>query len=287
MVWLVVGFLLKTTLYPVQAQNPTYRIMTFNIRYDNPADSLNSWHHRRDKVKDLIEYHQADLVGMQEALYHQVMFLDSTLQEFDWVGVGRNDGYHAGEFNPVFYNKNEFRLQNQGTFWLSETPDKPGSKGWDAACPRICTWASFLEKKTQKTFFVFNTHLDHQGTIARIRGTEIIINHIQSTYHEMPVIFIGDFNSLKGSAPYQLITYWDNPVRLKDTRFMAEENPYGPETTFIGFEPHFDNHLIIDHIFVNDLFHIKRHVIISDRFGSRFPSDHLPVLIEINFKSNQ
>ena len=143
------------------AQKPM-NVVTYNIRYNNPDDKENSWPNRRDDVLKLLKGHKADIFDVQEALYDQVMDLKDGMKGFDYVGVGRDDGNINGEFSAIFYNSNRYVLLENGTFWLSKTPKIP-SKSWDAALNRICTWARLRELETHKTFYVFNTHFDHQG----------------------------------------------------------------------------------------------------------------------------
>jgi len=267
-----------------QAQENMMRIMSFNIRFANPGDGAHAWKHRKNFVADVIEYNNAAIIGVQEALEGQVHELDSMLINHEWFGVGREDGKNKGEFNPVFYNSHRFELLKNNTFWLSETPSRPGSMGWDAACPRIVTWARFKDKTNGQHFYLFNTHFDHQGTIARLRSAEIIIDSIQAIAGNYPAILTGDFNSLRRSGPYQHLTHWDNAAGLRDSQEVAEEGPYGPNTTYIGFEADFSKDMVIDYIFVNKKINVHRHVVVDDRRGENYPSDHLPVLTEIYFK---
>ena len=162
------------------AQAQTINVMTFNIRYSTASDSLNAWAFRKDKVSSQILFHEADIVGVQEALHGQVMDLQKDLPGFKFVGVGRTDGKRDGEYSALFYNSKRFQLIASETFWLSEQPAVPGSKSWDAAITRIVTWAKLKDLETKKTFFVFNTHFDHIGKVARRESAGMLLKKIDS-----------------------------------------------------------------------------------------------------------
>ena len=155
------------------------RLATFNIRYDNPGDSLNSWKYRKDRVCEFIREKQPDVLGMQEVLHHQLEDLLAGLPDYAYVGVGREDGKTQGEYAPVFYRKDKYDLLDSNTFWLSEHPDSVGKLGWDAACTRVATWAKLKEKSTGKEFLMVNTHFDHVGTEARRNSALLIIDKIK------------------------------------------------------------------------------------------------------------
>ncbi|MBI4811682.1 MAG: endonuclease/exonuclease/phosphatase family protein, partial [Ignavibacteriales bacterium] len=181
----------------------TFRVMSFNIRYNNPGDSLNSWQYRKERVAQLIRYHKADVCGLQEALTDQIHDLTSLLPDFAWYGVGREDGKSTGEYCPIFYRRNRFQLIQHGTFWLSPFPDSVGSRGWDAALPRRVTWGCLEEHKTGKIFFVMNTHFDHKGETARRMSASLLLDSVKSKIAYAPVIVTGDFNSDDSSDVYQ------------------------------------------------------------------------------------
>ncbi len=154
-------FNLLVMIVLVQPVSVEFTAMSFNIRYDNPDDGASAWSHRIERVAD--EMRQVDLIGVQEALRHQVEQLAEQLSEYTWVGVGRNDGKEDGEFVPVFFRTAMFELLGATTFWLSETPEKPGSRGWDAALLRVVTSAHLKVRGTEFVFHVMNTHFDHRG----------------------------------------------------------------------------------------------------------------------------
>lgn len=194
---------------------------TFNIRYQNDGDGKNCWENRRDSLASFICSQNLDIVGMQEVLHQQRLDLQTLLPDYNYVGVGRENGKTKGEYAPIFYRKSRFDVLDSGTFWLSEQPNKAGSIGWDAACTRIATWAKLKDKVTKKTFLAINTHFDHVGSEARRRGALLIIDRIRSMASNMPVILTGDFNVTEFSEAYQTITQPNKEVTLLDTHKSA------------------------------------------------------------------
>ena len=252
-------------------------VISYNIRMNTPADGENAWPLRKDKVIGLLNFYKPDIFGIQEGLPEQVVDLKAGLPDFETVGVGRDDGKESGEHMNIFYRKSRFERLDWGTFWLNETPDKPGF-GWDAACNRTCTWIKLKDLDTKKVFFYFNTHFDHRGRTARIESAKLILNYMKKINKaNLPFILTGDFNSVKENEPIQTIL-----KELKDTREICKSKPYGPEGSSGGFEikPHTR---IIDYIFVNEPVSVLRHGILTDSDGKFYHSDHLPVLAEIVF----
>ncbi len=260
------------------------RVMTFNIRLNTPADSTNAWPNRKDLAARLIQFHDADLVGMQEALPDQVTDLADRLPDFGWIGVGRDDGKSGGEYCPIFYRKNRFRILENGTFWLSETPDSV-SRGWDAACNRIVTWAKFKDRNSNQTFYLFNTHLDHLGQIARRESALLIKRRIRSVAKKFPVVLIGDFNATPDSEPIRILLTPEPAWHLIDSKWISKLPHYGPSYTFTGFDPtpkpSWDP---IDYIFVTPDVNVVKHATLSDIQDGHLPSDHYPVFAEIELE---
>lgn len=261
----------------------TIRVMSYNIRYDNPDDGINTWNNRKERVVNVIRFNNVDIIGMQEAEYQQVTYLDEQLGKFDWSGVGRSDGKRGGEFSPVFYNAKRLEQLNNGTFWLSQTPGEPG-KSWDAALPRIVSWVQLKEKETGKEFFFFNTHFDHIGEQARKESARLILQKIAAIAGEkIPVILSGDFNVPPGSEPYAILA-----ETLKDAFHAGKYPHYGPVSTFMEEGDPFyvgsgNGGRRIDYIFTNSRVEVVRHGIIGTFRDGRFPSDHLPVLAVVTF----
>lgn len=254
------------------------RVMSFNIRYDNPNDGENRWENRNDLVANMIRTN-ADIAGTQEGLVHQLEDLDTMLPNpsfrFERVGVSRVGNEKEGEFCAIYYRKDRFEVLNHNTFWLSENPDEPESIGWDAALPRIVTWAKLQDKNRDLSFYVFNTHFDHRGENARKNSSRLILEKIEEIAGDEPVVVMGDFNATEGGEPYKILT-----DRLFDGFYYTENEHEGPESTWNGFNEIKPGHRI-DFIFTNSEVRIVNHRILKDKSEGRFPSDHLPVQADI------
>lgn len=253
-----------------------FSAMTFNIRFDNPNDGINAWQNRKTDVVNLIRAYDPKVFGLQEALLHQIQFLDSNLANYAWVGAGRDDGKLKGEFSPVFYDSTVFKLLDFATFWLSTTPEKP-STGWDAALPRVCTYTLLQESKTQKKLYVFNTHFDHVGTEARENAAKLIVQKISEINTDnLPIILMGDFNSKPASKVVELLS-----TMLNNSMLISQQKFTGSLGTFNAFDVNYQSEKPIDYIFVKNLKVEKyEHVPVLKADGS-FISDHRPVLIKI------
>jgi len=271
-------FLFWASMLLVVAQKQM-NIITYNIRYNTPSDMQNAWPNRRANVIELLKRHKADIFSVQEALYDQIMDLKDGISGYDYVGVGRDDGNINGEFSAIFYNSKRFTLMENGTFWLSQTPSIP-SKSWDAALNRICTWARLKDKETRKSFYIYNTHFDHKGVKARKESAILILKKISEISARIdPVILTGDFNLTPDEKPLVLIRQ-----KLKDSRQISKTAAQGPEGTFNDFDFTSKLENRIDYIFVNKMVEINKYSVITDSKNNHYPSDHLPVLVEIQFK---
>ena len=260
---------------PVIAQS--HNLATFNIRWDNPNDTGNLWKDRLPHVIDLIQFHQIDLLGVQEALQHQLTQMSEGL-DYAYIGVGRDDGKNKGEFSAILYDSKKYKLLDQGTFWLSPTPEKP-SKGWDAALNRVSTYGKFVDQKGTE-FYVFNIHYDHIGQQAREESSKLVLAQIEKINTEkLPVIWMGDFNVTPENPAYTVIT---SQPQWKDSRLISDLS-YGPAGTFTGFDWEKLPDGIIDHIFVTGQIQVLRHGILTDNYGKKYPSDHFPVMVEVEF----
>lgn len=275
---LILPVLLIIPLVNIVAQNQkeaSFNIITYNIRLNTPADGENAWPMRKDKVAGLLKFHQADIFNVQEALPEQMDDLVNAFPDFDHVGVGRDDGIRKGEHMAIFFNKKRFEKEGDGMFWLSQTPDKPGL-GWDAACNRTVTWVRLKDKLNRKSFYVFDTHFDHKGDIAREESAKLILQSMKEiNKDELPLILTGDFNLTKNTNPIQSIL-----KELNDALDKSQTPPYGPEGTSGGFMVKAMTNKI-DFIFVNSKIDVLRYGVLSDSFGLFYPSDHLPVLAEV------
>ena len=277
-------YLLGTSL-PAQS----LRIMTYNLRLPVESDGTNYWNNRRPLVASLIGYHQPDLIGVQEAFRRQLDEITTDHPEYAWFGVCRNDGSTTpdpdGEFSAILYRKDRFDKLDGSTFWLSPEPEQAGSKGWDAAFPRIVTWARLRDKVSGGEFYMFNTHFDHMGDTARLESAKLILRKIKAIAGGAPVVLTGDFNSRNDSAPYQWITHGDKDLVLKDAMYTSQVPHHGPVGTFSGsftLPGVGDNR--IDFIFTTDRVRVLRHAILSDSWDGRLPSDHLPVMVEVKVR---
>lgn len=243
------------------------RIMSFNIRYDNPADGEDAWPNRREEVCDMLYRQAPGIIGLQEVLAHQLEELDSALVYYNYIGVGREDGRLKGEFCPIFYDTLAFQNLAFNTWWLSPTSDTV-SVGWDAALERIVTYGAFRDRQHNDTLHVFNTHFDHMGDTARLRSAGLILDLINEIgLMEKKVIVLGDLNAEPDSEPLELLqTILERQVPEHDTG------------TFNGFDPGATYYPSIDHILTRNL-EVKTATILTERRkNDRFLSDHFPVL---------
>jgi len=249
--------------------------MTYNIRYATESDGENQWEKRKAHLSDQLLFHAPDIFGVQEGLQLQLNFLDSQLTNYTYLGVGRDDGKIGGEYCAIFYNKTKIDLLEHDTFWLSQTPEMP-SKDWDAAYKRICTYAHFSDRATGINFWVFNTHFDHIGDIAREKSAELIVQKAEELVQDGEAVFImGDFNLNENSKAIRYISKHYN-----DARKVSENSPFGPFGTFTGFVFHEPVKDRIDYIFCSkDLVKIKKYGVLTDSKQQRYPSDHFPVMI--------
>lgn len=278
--WICLVLLSITSLPFAQAQNAV-QVMTFNIRYHTPADSLNAWPYRKDKVASQILFHQVELLGIQEALHDQVIDLQQRLPQFKYTGGGRDDGKTKGEYAAIFYDTTRLELLKANMFWLSETPTVPGSKSWDAAITRMVTWAQFKDIKTNKVFFAFNTHFDHMGKIARSKSATLLLQKVNEIAGTTPVVITGDFNAIPTDEPIKVIVDTSNPLHLTDSKSLSQIPHYGPTGTFNGFQSKETGDQPIDYIFLKGNWRVFTHATISQTWLGRFASDHFAVLARL------
>ncbi len=188
--------------HPIAA--PALRVMSFNIRYGTAKDGANHWDHRKELCASPHYGIKPDVLGLQEALHFQNAFILDHLPGYAALGVAREDGRDKGEFTTLIYRKDRLALVDSGTFWLSETPDQPGSKSWDSSLPRIATWARFQDRAHHdREFVMLNTHFDHRGPQARLEAARLIRAFVTKKAGDLPVIITGDFNAAPGSGPHQ------------------------------------------------------------------------------------
>jgi len=253
------------------------KVMSYNIRLDVKSDGENWWENRKDKVAGLINYYEADFIGLQEVLHNQLTYLKDQLNGYNYIGVGRDDGKQAGEYSCIFYKKEKYTLIKQSTFWLSPVPDTP-SKGWDAALNRVCSYGLFKDKKTGKFLWIFNTHFDHIGRIARLESAKLINQKIKElNTGDHPVIITGDFNSRPEEEPVQYMQ-----SQLQNSRSISQL-VYGPADTWNGFKFNQRPEGCIDYIFVSHYKYlsVSKFATLTDSYDMKYPSDHFPVLATI------
>ena len=258
----------------------TISIATYNIRYPNPGDGPDFWPHRAAAVADFLK--DFDVVGLQEAKFTQLGDLVQPLSDYERYGVGRDDGKQSGETVSIYFRKSRFDLKDKGTIWLSDTPNKVGSKGWDAALPRILSWVLLVDKNSNQRLLVANTHFDHRGKQARAESGKLIQAFLsKKTDQDLPIVLLGDFNCRKDSAPYNAIIKADDDFKLLDARSAAQSAPVGPNSTWCGFKKIVPEQ-IIDHIFVNEIVSVQTFETHNPKTkAGRFASDHLPVSVTV------
>lgn len=252
-------------------------VMTYNIRLDTPADGINQWDNRKEKVFDLLEKYDPDIFGAQEVLHHQLTAITGNLTQYGSIGVGRDDGKQKGEYSPILYKKERFEVLEQNTFWLSETPEVPGSKHWDAAITRVATWARFRDKKSGKKFLLINTHFDHIGKEARTKSAELLKTKASEIGRDLPVIITGDFNCTRDEPPYQKMVQ-------RSELMLIDPAPANPPGTFCNFGVNTQECRAIDYIFHSAGWKADNYSVIQDNDGKNYPSDHLPVMVTLTRK---
>lgn len=269
------GLLMASNLFFSQ----DLKVMTYNIRLSLESDKENSWNNRKDDALALMSYYHPDYFGVQEAVPQQMTDIKTTLTDYDYVGVGRDDGKNQGEYSAIFYDKNKLEVIRSGTFWLSETPEKP-SKGWDAAYNRVCTYAFFKIKKTGKQFLAMNLHFDHVGDVARVNSAKLILEKIKELNPKnLPLTLTGDFNLTDDSEPIKIIS-----KSLTDSYYHSKKPHYGPKGTWQNFDINTPSTERLDYVFVKGFDVLSNRTINDRRENLLYPSDHFPVLTEISFK---
>ncbi len=269
-------------MLPLMATGQGLYVGTYNIRYQNQGDYAtgNGWTQRSPALCSLILFEHPDIFGAQEVLKEQLQDMKDQLTDYSCIGVGRDDGKSKGEHAPIFYDRHTVTLLRQGHFWLSQTPDSPG-KGWDAACPRICTWGQFHSTTWGRTFYFFNLHMDHVGTQARRQSAILVLDKIRTIAQGQPVILTGDLNVDQNDETYHLFL---SSGLLYDS-YRHSRHRHAPNGTFNGFDPGRKTDSRIDHIFVSPGLQVQRYGILTTGYwtdsGLRLPSDHYPVFVRL------
>lgn len=300
-------FIFAFALLAVAAQAQDLVVGSYNIRNSNSGDARNGngWERRCPVICDQVEWVGFDVFGLQEVKHNQLEDMLKGLPDYDYEGVGRDDGKQAGEYSPIFYKKERFKRLDGGTFWISETPEKVGVKGWDAALPRICSYVHLQDKVTKKRFWFFNLHMDHIGVEARREGAKLIARKITEMCGKEPAFVTGDFNVDQNNEAYRTII---NTGVLSDSYEMAKKR-YATTGTFNSFNSNLYTESRIDHIFATDHIEVNNYAVLTDGYWTkneksnltrkgeaapqeinfseyqhRCPSDHYPIAAKITFK---
>ena len=257
---------------------------TYNIRYKNKDDSIkgNVWTKRCQVMCDQINFESPDVFGAQEVLVEQLRDMLARLDNYSYIGVGRDDGKEDGEYAAIFYKNDRVKLLDSGNFWLNETPDVP-KLGWDAACIRICTWGKFKDLRTKKIFYFFNLHMDHVGIVARREAAKLVVSRIKEIAKDAPVVLTGDFNVDQKDEIYTIFT---RSEILKDSYDHARIR-FAENGTFNSFKMDVSTNSRIDHVFVSPSFKVEAYGLRTDSYwakGRRNPSDHYPVFVKLRFR---
>ena len=279
-------FLLVLILFPLQSFVSAFEIdsLSFNIRFDNSKDGENAWPKRKEMVGQWVKSESPDVIGLQEALRHQIDDIKKIATAYSEYGVGRDDGKSRGEHCTILYLKKRFSLDKSdcGTFWFSDTPEKIASKSWGNEIPRICTWARFIEKKTEKGFYVYNVHYDHRSQPSRLGASELIIQRISKRKRSNePIILMGDFNASENNPAIKI--FKDEPLNLVDT-FRVVKPDEKMVKTFHGFRGGSFSGGKIDHVFMlPKMGKVSSAEIVRFSKEKRYLSDHYPVRAKLSF----
>lgn len=301
--WIIVVVVLLSFGGTIAAvEKAVFNVASYNLRQLNDGDTKagNGWSRRCPVLGELIRYHEFDIFGTQEGFKSQLEDLKGELPEYDYIGVGREDGKQEGEHSAIFYRKDMFTLLDHGDFWISETPDKPGL-GWDAVCPRICSWGKFRHNESGREFVMFNLHMDHVGKKARVEGAKLVRRRIDNFGKDCPAFVTGDFNVDQTSPSYRTITAGGD---LLDSYEVAQLR-YALNGTFNNYETDNYTDSRIDHVFVSPDVKVLKYGVLTDtyrtpensehvdatdapqeievsRYVARTPSDHFPVVVKVS-----
>lgn len=278
----VLGFFVCLFLSGVNAVAEDVRVMSFNIRYGTASDGENHWEKRKEFLVETIRGYSPDLLGTQETLGFQRDYIQSSLTGYANVGVGREDGGQAGEMTAVFYRKDRFEVLGSGHFWLSESPEVPGSKSWDSSLPRMATWVKLrdLQHEDSAPVLFINTHFDHRGEQARLESARLMRAKALEIGEGCKIVMTGDFNAGVDSQPYKALFGVDPKSEsraLVDTYLAKERTESTGEATFSGFKAGVTHGARIDWVAVTPEWEITDSGIDRTSRDGRTPSDHYPV----------
>lgn len=253
------------------------KVITFNIRFDNPNDAPNHWQARIPVIRKYLNEQMPDIMGVQESLFHQNEELLRIVPGYAYIGAGRDDGKQGGEYSPIFYRTDRFELLENSQFWLSENPDVPGSIGWEAMLPRVVSWGKFEHIESGIQLYVFNTHYSHVSDLARRKSMEFMSRRIKEIAGDHPTIVTGDFNIIEGSELHRdMIVHLERQNQLQNASLIAVEPINDADATFNGFR-HDVEARVIDYIFVDRHFEVLSYQVDTVVEDGVFISDHWPV----------
>lgn len=288
-VWSMVVFVVCSAVQQSRpAESPAdLRVMTFNIRLGTAKDGENDWAHRKDLACEVIRTYRADVIGLQEAMRFQLDDIRKALPIYEELGVGRDDGQKGGEYSAILYRGDRLKMIQSGNFWFSETPEVPGSKSWNTACTRLCSWARFEMKSTGQTFYFYNLHLDHKSQPARDHSVELLSERIHAREKkDEPVIVTGDFNAGEKGAPIrfmkgELARTTDSKAKVVSPKLVDTFRVLHPDAKDVATAAGFKGGRVgekIDYIFAPADVRVLETEIIYDQKNGRYPSDHYPVM---------
>ena len=259
-----------------QEKDYDLKVISYNIRMGAAKDGTNSWEFRYPATALMIEDQKPDVFGLQEAFSYQVRFIAENFKDYDNVGVGRDNGKDKGEFMSIFWNKKTVKMVKWGTFWLSETPEKP-SMGWDAACKRTATWALMKDKRTGKMFYFVNTHLDHKGKEAQRKGLELIVSRIDEINPKgYPMILTGDFNIKPDNVALKGLE-----EKMQSARKIAPKTDNAATFNNWGKAK---SDMVIDYIYVSGFSACPEYHTINEKYGDwKYISDPYPIYAKLIF----
>ena len=264
------------------AQNAEFTAMSYNIRYLNNRDGLDVWKNRREAVCSTIQ--SAAVAGLQEVVIEQLRDIQASTPDWEWYAAGREDGKTAGEATPIGWQRSQFELLDKGTFWLSPEPDRVGSKGWDAALPRIASWVNLRHRESAQDFIFLNTHFDHRGAQARTESAKVIRSWIEENSSDIPTILVGDFNAQLSSPPLDALLDESAKLPITNARTVSAKVDPGPNSTWNGFRM-IEEGRRIDFIFVTPKIEVAEFETLDPKTSAgRFASDHLPLKAKVKLK---
>ena len=269
------SFTLNSDSEEFLSSKKTISAMTYNIRFDDPEDKNFNWEERKLMVSQTISSNTPDIMGIQEAYYNQIKWLESELEIYNWYAVGSDDGEFRGEHCAIFYNHNKYEKINAGTYWLSEELDKPGSLSWDAKEPSVLSWVKLKVNVTGDEIFVFNTRLASSEK-AIVEGGKVILEKIKSLAGDDSFILTGDFNEEPDHQTVKLLS--STFKEAKNNSFIKSSSV---DYTYVGYDNDQDSRKIQDYVFFSKDFPVNSYEVLNTKYNEKYPSDHLPVLCRL------